>query len=101
MLDDASVGGVVSAQRGDRRTHDGIADCSDQRGGGQRVSAEHDVVVLPGQGDELEVEIGGRGADPDIGDARRDRERDLQMRSEVGASNVVGWDADAGEEPVE
>ena len=57
------MGEVVAAERPDRGVQCGVGEgCADRAGGAELVPGEGEVVGLPGQGQEVEPEVGEPGA---------------------------------------
>ena len=71
--------------------------------GVEGVSGQDEVVVLPRDRHEAQVQCGGRGADaqPGVDDPGRDGQRDLQVGAELGPAEGVGVESGVEEQAVE
>jgi hypothetical protein len=100
----AGSGRVVPAQCLDRAPYRRAANRGDERGSRvEGVLGEDEVVVLPGDRDEAQVQRGGCGADTQSGidDACRDGQRDLQVGADLGPAEGVGVESGVEEQAVE
>src|SRR5204862_7453151 len=86
--------GVVSAELLDRATDCRVEQRVDERScGGEGVPGQRQVVPLPDQWDEVEIECGGGGSysHADSCDPGGDGQSDLEMGRGLGAGHRVRW----------